>query len=795
MTGYLPAKDERQSGPIFGLAKLCLVCLFSLLSFHNMAATLSELAIPSVTLQPGESHSYTTHSAYLEDPSGDWNLEQVIEQDIWQGVNAPSLNLGYSAAGYWLATRLNTQDLSATWYLRSRYTLFDQFDVYVCPEGKQGIDLGSCDIRLSGDRRDFSYRDFNHPEFTLNLAFQNTQPHWVFIQVKTEGTFALLLKVADKRVTIDGLMSNTALQGAYIAMLFIMGLYNLFIFFSTRDKSYLYYSCFVLTFMMFHMTYSNSAFQLFWPNNPDVNGYALPIIFSINMIFMALFISKFLDLKRHGKRSLSLFRVYFWLGVIMLVANAFLSYQLLMKLVNLLAMAMGISGIAIGALFWKKGVSSARFFTIAWVAFIFGIVLASSRSFGLMELNMMSLYGYQLGSFIEVVLLSLALGERISQLQKEKKLNQQALVSSQRESIQHLKNYEDLYHNSVSGQFQLNAQNKMIKGNPAWAKIIGVESEQLADGSIDFDNLFETEDEKNIFWKKLINKGVIQGEEVHFKNTASGQSVITSITLREGQESEDAKWIGSAQDITQKYQHEQSLKLAQKERTESLKQLVMGVAHEMNTPLGNLNMVQSFIQDSLPKDGNQDLLDGFKIIENNVNELGHLSKLMKGVVVSNQQWHEQALDLPEWLEDWQKNSLASYPNATINVNVAEAATTINLCYMALEIVLTHLLLNSVMHNNEAYEQKQLVIELNAELNGNLLLLNYTDNGKGVSEQDQAKIFQPFYTTQRQQAEGKGLGLYRSYNLITEVLNGAIEWPQVESGFSLNLVVDLTPEHS
>mgnify|MGYP005998010321 CR=1 FL=1 len=86
-------------------------------------------------------------------------------------------------------------------------------------------------------------------------------------------------------------------------------------------------------------------------------------------------------------------------------------------------MIISVSALIISARFWLMGIVAARFFTIAWFAFIIGLVLAAARSFGAIPLTPITLNGYQIGSFIEIILLSLALGERITQLQKEKFMN------------------------------------------------------------------------------------------------------------------------------------------------------------------------------------------------------------------------------------------------------------------------------------------------------------------------------------------------------------------------------------
>jgi len=68
-------------------------------------------------------------------------------------------------------------------------------------------------------------------------------------------------------------------------------------------------------------------------------------------------------------------------------------------------------------------------------------------------------------------------------------------------------------------------------------------------------------------------------------------------------------------------------------------------------------------------------------------------------------------------------------------------------------------------------QGEIVLEVTRE--DDTLWIRYSDNGKGMSEEEQSRIFEPFYTTKRAQG-GTGLGLHIVYNLVTQRLNGHIE---------------------
>lgn len=642
------------------ISKLSIVSLILLFSGLVQGASLSQLDNHwPIHLVHADDHNYSARSAYLRDDSNALTIKQVLESEQWQLSTEDHLNFGFSDSTYWLATQYDNSRSELDWYIRLRYTLFDHILVYICPVS--GSDSKPCTQKQMGDTLPFDQRDFNHPEFIGKLSFPDTGNHWVLTQIKTSGSYPLMISVSDTQTTTSNLLTTVILQGAYLAAMLVMGLYNLFIYISTRDRSYLYYSAFVLSFMLFHMCYDSVTFQFLWPNNPVLNNYDLPITFSIIFIFLNLFIPKFLDLKNNGKKSFLLFRFYLGFSVLLLISNLFMPYHILLKVLNIFMLVCVISAIIVGLRFWIAGVAAARFFTIAWVTFLAGLFLTISRSLGIAPLTPFTFSSYQIGSFLEIILLSLALGERITQLQKEK-----------------------------------------LQGR----------------------------------------KDLIQSKE---------------------------------------------------EKSQSLKQLVMGVSHEMNTPLGNIKMAESFVREeanTLPENNKAVLFDGLNIISKGIEHLETLSKLMKSSVALQENSEKESIEILPWFEAWKDAMEDSYEHAKLITQINCQVTHWHTYSNGLKNVLSHLVENSVQHNQERYEQGELAIKLILEQSQDQLSITYSDNGKGIDDEDRAHIFQPFFTTKRQAASSRGLGMYQTYNLITETLSGQIQWPDSQNGFKITLLFNV-----
>ena len=106
-------------------------------------------------------------------------------------------------------------------------------------------------------------------------------------------------------------------------------------------------------------------------------------------------------------------------------------------------------------------------------------------------------------------------------------------------------------------------------------------------------------------------------------------------------------------------------------------------------------------------------------------------------------------------------------------------------------IITNFVINSLIHGFEDQDQGNIVIHVTRE--HGILLIRYSDNGKGMTEEERSQIFEPFYTTKHGQG-GSGLGLHIVYNLVTKRLQGNIvceSTPDVGTTFIIQIPLEGT----
>jgi PAS domain S-box-containing protein len=227
--------------------------------------------------------------------------------------------------------------------------------------------------------------------------------------------------------------------------------------------------------------------------------------------------------------------------------------------------------------------------------------------------------------------------------------------------------------------------------------------------------------------------------------------------------------------------------LIRSERLAALGNMVAGIAHEINTPLGICVTESSFLNDktqeikelftseSLTSSYFQKYLklisESPDSIFKNLNRSAELIRSFKQVAVDQTTTGRREFLVKEYVDGviLSLKSKIKRTNHKIIVKCSEELA-INSYPGALAQITTNLIMNSLTHGLEDINQGKIKFEI--YLNNQYLVFNYSDNGIGMDTKTLKQIFDPFFTTKRNQG-GTGLGMHITYNLVTQKLNGKI----------------------
>ncbi len=233
--------------------------------------------------------------------------------------------------------------------------------------------------------------------------------------------------------------------------------------------------------------------------------------------------------------------------------------------------------------------------------------------------------------------------------------------------------------------------------------------------------------------------------------------------------------------------HQYQNKIVENEKMASLGQMVAGVAHEVNTPIGLGVTGSTLLRDKLEElklqFENKTLtskqmehfidegIENLELIYRNLNRAAELVSSFKQVAVSTDSESPKETQLVPLLNNIVDTMANEFLQGAHKINVeGDDSLTIATKITPIQQILEHLLKNSVIHGFKDDQSGLITIKVTDSKDS--VTIDYIDNGVGVPNSIKNRIFDPFVTTRRGEG-GSGLGMHLVYNLVTQALQGSI----------------------
>lgn len=366
---------------------------------------------------------------YLEDASLQLSIEDVISDNLetpFTAYSQETLNFSSTASAYWVRFKV-TKAIAGDFYLNVGSAYIDTISLYEFTDENELIST-----RLTGDNLPFSTREIEVGNYLFSLDFDVNTTRTFYLRVKSDQPLFFPLNVGTLASFVAYEHDLDFVQGIYFGFMLLIFFYNLFLYFSTRERIYLYYIAYVFSITWFMASVFGYFFEYFWPNTPFINQVVV-VSSGLTMITATLFTQKFLNTKKSGSRMHKGSMIFLVVGFLVcaLVLMGFRIEGLKLAQGGLLIMAAYF--LILGIRFKLKGFRPAKYYLFAWGALIIGICFAILESLNL-TFVMSYLNAMQIGSALEVLLLSFALGDRINLYKKEKEDAQEVALFTAKEN-------------------------------------------------------------------------------------------------------------------------------------------------------------------------------------------------------------------------------------------------------------------------------------------------------------------------------------------------------------------------
>lgn len=248
---------------------------------------------------------------------------------------------------------------------------------------------------------------------------------------------------------------------------------------------------------------------------------------------------------------------------------------------------------------------------------------------------------------------------------------------------------------------------------------------------------------------------------------------------------------------------ETQAQLIQQEKMASLGNLVAGIAHEINTPLGVGVTAASYLEQQTQtvaglfhssqikrSDFEKYLnatIDATNIILLNLQRASELITSFKRVAIDRVSEERQIFNVKNYIGAIILSLRPNLKKANHNIVIhCDDFLELDSYPGAISQIITNLVMNSLIHAYPDGTQGTIVIDV--KLTPDQFTLIYSDDGIGIAAQNMKRIFEPFFTTRRGKG-GTGLGLNILYNLVTQTLAGSIEC-RSQAGHGTSFIIKL-----
>ncbi|WP_150803217.1 hybrid sensor histidine kinase/response regulator [Pseudomonas fluorescens] len=357
----------------------------------------------------------------FEDVSGEATIADVSSQALagsFKAHDKATLNAGYSHSAFWLKIDLHYRPgnpaAQRTWLLELAYPPLDHLDVYL-PDAAGGYRLA----QRTGDALPFASRQIRQNNYLFDLDFAPDQRKTLYLRLQSQGSIQAPLTLWSSTFYLEEQPQRLYVLGMIYGVLLGMLIYNLFIYLAVRDTSYLYYILYIASFGLYQLSVNGAAVEYFWPDNPWWANASTPFFIGAAGLFGSQFARSFLQTASHSRWLDRLLLGLIACSAVVVALSLMTSYALALRLATALALAFTVTIFAAGVFVWCRGLRVARYFIIAWSAFLFGGVINTLMVLGYLPNVFLTMYSSQIGSALEVALLSLALADRINSMREQ----------------------------------------------------------------------------------------------------------------------------------------------------------------------------------------------------------------------------------------------------------------------------------------------------------------------------------------------------------------------------------------
>jgi len=346
-----------------------------------------------------------------EDIQANLGLDEIktLTENKWRISEVDIPALGHSKSAIWLRLKIdNPSSNDVSMLLDIANSNLDDIQIFLQNSNSDLL------VIQQGDQFPFNQRDIIDRYFVTPVEFRANSQTTIYLRIVNMGSLQFPIYLNNYEQFRTDSQNTMLLWGAYFGLTLIMAMYNFILYISVSDKSYLYFSLFIIANMMFHSCLQGLGFQFLWPEYENINQWALQVSNASLYLFGGLFISEFVRLKDISIIQFRVMSSIILVSLLMVVLSPWMAYHTSVMITTVIAFPFAISSVVASLTSLRKGNQAARFFLGSWLVFVVAVFTLAANKMGYIPRNLFTENGFQIGNALSILLIAIALADRIN---------------------------------------------------------------------------------------------------------------------------------------------------------------------------------------------------------------------------------------------------------------------------------------------------------------------------------------------------------------------------------------------
>jgi signal transduction histidine kinase len=354
----------------------------------------------------------------FEDPNHQFSEKDILSPDFQKNFQKTKLsipNFGYTSSDIWLKFNLRNNS-SKHWFLEIDNPRINHLSFFLVKNNHLIYQA------KTGDSQPFTSCQIADRNLFFDLKMLQNESYTIYLKANGSEDLKFPMTFWEEKRLYQHLADRNLVWGIYFGFIFLISFYNFFLWLTIRDKTYIFYTLYVLTFGLMQACIYGYGFQYLWSNS-FINDRGVVVFMFGSNFFMIHFLRNFLDLKKNFPLWINISAKMAWVAFFLILICLFF-YQWYFNILGvfLVLILISIFFFLLIKLALKK-IKSAYFSLFAFSALMIASILVVFKNLGVLSAENQDYY-LMIGSMIEIVLFSLALGDKFRQEQLEKERQQ-----------------------------------------------------------------------------------------------------------------------------------------------------------------------------------------------------------------------------------------------------------------------------------------------------------------------------------------------------------------------------------